>query len=932
MKSIYVTLLTIGLGVVLYNNYGIAQSLDQFLDSEGYISEEALRYESIDAEGWHVKLDPDGTPRFLRHDQAHRGVSALPPQYPDDIYWDNFFGSPSTVGSIRVVALSGCNNIYLGGDFTSIGGIEARNIAHWDGESWHSLGEGENNGVDGTVHVVTVNGDDVYVGGRFDSAGTELVYNIARWDGLAWYSVGGGVDAWDEYTGPSGSIPEPGTVYTIAVEGSDIYIGGIFDSVGTAIATNSQIFARNIAMWNGSEWKTLGSGLEGAGDEQPTDLGAVRAIRFGFDGIYAAGRFTSSGDIELNGLARWDGTAWRPVGSNPSSARGKVDIFTMQIHGADVYIGGRFDQVGGLEANNIAVWAGLLRRWYVLGEGSTDTVRSLFVNGERVLAAGRFKTPEGKTPNHVAVWTDGQWQPLGRGENNGTDDIVWSIAATGDNVYLTGPFKIAGPTTASGIAAWNVATQTWKPLNQSFSSGGGANGPVYAVALTDDFMYIGGRFSTVGLVKTNSLARWNRGTRVWSPLGGGIGIDPEVSTTLLPSVRAIATDGDNVYVGGRFDFAGGVRANNIAEWDGSQWSGLGDGIGPNAQGGPYDSISIVHAVEVKDGQVYAGGEFILAGGNPANRIAQWDEATREWTPLGGGIGGSSFSTKVSAIALSGNDVFVGGVFPTAGPERASNIARFDGARWHALGRGINNEVYALTVADDGTLYAGGNFNRAGNTEVRNVARWDGNDWSALGSGTNNFVRALATGKNGVYASGDFLQSGVNFTSHIAQWDGSQWLGLGSGLEGDGQQPASGRSLAVDNDEVYVGGIFAIAGGKSSVNVARWSKPGNRNAPTGHGVAARNRALNEIAVHADVSVIPNPIVSSAEFVVHLSAPHHVRLELFSTTGKVEALIYDGVLCEGEQRIGRDASDLSSGYYTWRLTTEAIQQTGTLLVEH
>ena len=930
MKSIYVTLLIIGLGTLLCN-ISLAQTLDQVLDNKGYITDDALNYETIRAEGWHLQLDPDGTPRFVQPNQA---ASALPPQHPDDIYWDRLFGSPGIVGAIRVVALSGCNDIYIGGDFTAIGGVEARNVARWDGESWYSLGEDENNGVDGTVHAITVHGDDVYVGGRFDSAGTELVYNIARWDGLAWNSVGGGVDAWDEYTGPQGPLPEPGTIYAIAVEGSEVYMGGIFDSVGTGITTDPdpQIFARNIAMWNGSEWKTLGAGLEGAGDEQPTDLGAVRAIGFGFDGIYAAGRFIVSGNVTLNGLARWDGAAWRPVGNNPTSSIGKVDIFTMQIRGADVYIGGRFDQVGGLEANNIAVWTGLLQRWYVFGEGSTDTVRSLFVNGERVLASGRFTTPEGNKPNNVAVWTDGQWQPLGQDENNGTDDIVWSIVASGDNVYLSGPFDVAGPATASGIAAWNVATQTWKPLNQAFSSGGGANGPVHAVALTDEFLYIGGRFSTVGLVKTNSLARWNRRTKVWSPLGGGIGIDPDVSTTLLPSVRAITTDRGNVYVGGRFDFAGGVRANNIAKWNGSRWSSLGNGIGPNGQGGPYDSTSIVHTLAAKNGTVYAGGEFILAGGSLANRVAQWDESTQEWTPLGGGIGGSSFNTRVSAIALSGNDVFVGGVFPTAGTERASNIARFDGTQWNALGRGINNEVFALTVTDDGTLYVGGNFNRAGNTNVNNVARWDGTEWSAVGSGMNGFVRALGSGKNGVYATGDFLVSGATFTSHIAQWNGSEWVGLGSGLEGRLTTTPSGRALAINNDEVYVGGIFAIAGGESSLNLARWSKPGNSNVPVEDGIALRNRALSLATVQAEVSVLPNPVVNTAEFVIELSDPRHIRLELFSSTGAVETLIYDGLLSEGKQRIRWNAQDLPSGYYAWSLTGNGVQHSGKLLIEH
>ena len=36
--------------------------------------------------------------------------------------------------------------------------------------------------------------------------------------------------------------------------------------------------------------------------------------------------------------------------------------------------------------------------------------------------------------------------------------------------------------------------------------------------------------------------------------------------------------GDDVYVAGYFSQAGEVSANNIAKWDGTAWSALGDGV------------------------------------------------------------------------------------------------------------------------------------------------------------------------------------------------------------------------------------------------------------------------------------------------------------------------------------------------------------------
>ena len=43
-------------------------------------------------------------------------------------------------------------------------------------------------------------------------------------------------------------------------------------------------------------------------------------------------------------------------------------------------------------------------------------------------------------------------------------------------------------------------------------------------------------------------------------------------------VYALAWDGTNLYVGGRFTTAGGVSANYIASWNGSAWSPLGSGM------------------------------------------------------------------------------------------------------------------------------------------------------------------------------------------------------------------------------------------------------------------------------------------------------------------------------------------------------------------
>jgi hypothetical protein len=75
----------------------------------------------------------------------------------------------------------------------------------------------------------------------------------------------------------------------------------------------------------------------------------------------------------------------------------------------------------------------------------------------------------------------------------------------------------------------------------------------------------------------------------------------------------------------------------------------------------------VDALVMSGEAVYAGGQFTTAGGSPANYIAQWNG--NSWSALGSGLNG-----QVNALAVSGNDLFVGGGFTVAGTNVSSYVA------------------------------------------------------------------------------------------------------------------------------------------------------------------------------------------------------------------------------------------------------------------
>ena len=106
-----------------------------------------------------------------------------------------------------------------------------------------------------------------------------------------------------------------------------------------------------------------------------------------------------------------------------------------------------------------------------------------------------------------------------------------------------------------------------------------------------------------------------------------------------------------------------------------------------------------------------------------------------------------------AVAADGNDLYVGGSFTTAGGVSASNIAKWDGSNWSALGSGIGGGDVRALAASGGNVYVGGVYTTAGSSSANNIAKWDGSNWSTLGSGATNGVNGpvfdIATKNNEV---------------------------------------------------------------------------------------------------------------------------------------------------------------------------------------
>ena len=335
--------------------------------------------------------------------------------------------------------------------------------------------------------------------------------------------------------------------FAMAVSGTNVYIGGCFSAAGT-----NDDFVNRIAMWNGSSWSPLGTGVNGY----------VLALAVSGTNLYAGGMFGSAGGVAANNIAIWNGASWSPLGSGVTGLSGGY-VFALAVSGTNLYVGGLFTNAGGVPANNIAVWNG--SSWSAVGSGvgigSPDRVTALAVSGTNLYVGGSFTNVGSVAANNIAVWNGSSWSTLAGGVSSpygvkgGYSGNVESLVVSGTNLYVGGEFTSAGGVPANNIAVWNGAS--WSTVD------GGVNGSVGAMLLNGTNLYVGGGFTDAGDVPANDIAVWNGSS--WSALGSGIGTANDDANG-NEYVESMAMDGTTLLVGGYFSLAGGWKASNIALW------------------------------------------------------------------------------------------------------------------------------------------------------------------------------------------------------------------------------------------------------------------------------------------------------------------------------------------------------------------------------
>ena len=482
--------------------------------------------------------------------------------------------------------------------------------------------------------------------------------------------------------------------------------GPIFDPANTDAAT------------------TLPGNWASVGDGGGTVDAGVRDIVVSGTAVYVGGDFTDVANIPAaDFVAKWDGNNWSALGSN-GAGDGAISssVYTLVADGQDLYVGGSFQNVNNngtqLEtADYLTKWNETSQSWSALGSNGagngalTATVHALALSGTTLYVGGSFTdvynngvvVPEA---DYIAKFDGTNWSALGsNGASNGAlNGLVDAIAVSGSSVYAGGYFTDVNNggavlTAADFVARWDGTN--WSALGSDGAGNGAINSFVYTLAVSGTDLYVGGQFTNVNnngtpLPEADFIVKWDGAN--WSALGSngaGDGALNNYSLTLL-------VDGSDVYVGGAFTnvSSNGTAVNAadyLAKWDGVTWSALGnDGAGNGSI--PTKSTPVITALALTGSELFTGGTFydLNNGGTvlpQADYVARWNTGTSAWSSLGTAANGALVNgytgSRVSAIAVMGTAVYVGGFFSNVSthglniPE-ADFIAKWDGSNWSAL--------------------------------------------------------------------------------------------------------------------------------------------------------------------------------------------------------------------------------------------------------
>lgn len=554
-------------------------------------------------------------------------------------------GFPWTDGTVRVITPDGSGGWFIGGSFTTVGGLSRAGLARIRGDGtvdpWHPNFSGQ-------AQAIAVNGDAVYVGSPI---------------GLFGYRASTGQPL------PVNFLVN-GTVSALLVDSGRLYVGGSFASVlGAARQSIAaiQIGGNTLDAWN------------------PGIAGTVSALAASGGVVYAGGAFTMASGVARSNLA---GISASTAAATPLNHSFNGPVYAFRIVDQTLYTGGGFILVDGQAHNRtvaVNLTTGAVLPWFAPAAPGINTppseVDSIEISGGRVLLAGLFSNVSNATRLNVASVdpiTGGAdpWNPRVAG---GETPVVRAISVGPAGIAIGGDFQAIGGVARPGAAAMDLSSGEllpWAPNGFTLPSG---TPTVTALAADAAAVYLDGL--------TPQLSKFDPQTGV---------IDQDFVAAIGPTTGPVTLRGDVLCAANgqitRLDRVTGdiiwnapvssnIRSVVISDALQTVFSTDGHNIrGFDIATGASRSWNIptnndVRALAVDGQRLYIGGSFGTVGPFVRDGVAALEFTNPEspvlstWAPA---VSGSSRS--IASIAVRNSIVYLEGSFDTIGGEPRPSLA------------------------------------------------------------------------------------------------------------------------------------------------------------------------------------------------------------------------------------------------------------------
>jgi hypothetical protein len=610
--------------------------------------------------------------------------------------------------------------------------------------------------VDGVVSKILIDSANnrMYLGGNFQGVGQNIkngtlldsiqgkgYFHIYEPNASVYQAISDGKNGW-YLAGDFTKLGDSARAHIAHIDSNGIPTQKFFDIGFNGLVKDLKLVGDTLlALGNfstyGKQILTSAGSINNTGDNYvgfPEPSGYYNcAVADGNGGWFLGGSFTKVGNTVRKNLAHINAqgevTAWNPVTDGV--------VFTMAVYNNQVYVGGMFSSVNGIARNKLASidkQLASLTSWNPDIRSDLYTVTKLHLIGNKLYVLHQATGGYGYLKRfNLTTGNMDSWDPQPSGANSGITRLV----ATNDRLFVGGRFNTLGGVSVNDLAVFNLVTDelisSWQvavQFNTSLKS-------ITNMQVFNNTLYLTGGFNTINGQTRNYLAAINTAdgtTTSWNP-------NPDAELTSM-----VVAD-SSVYVSGSFtNIANTARMYfaklSLQTGQVKPWSFYTNTTGNLQSNGAKLSVIFSTHPTLLSTNITSQNYFAAINTN-TNQLINWN---------------LNFNAAVNCMEVYNNTLFVGGGFTQLNGTTRNRLAAIDlvnGAltSWNP---DANNAVYAIAVTPS-AVYVGGDFTTVGGQARTKLAALNFNTGAtqALSVSINNTVKNILVDGLYLYLNGTF---------------------------------------------------------------------------------------------------------------------------------------------------------------------------------